>query len=283
MGKPALCVRRADVVIDFTSLAVQQTPSNFCDLETVLADRDQCETDPTLLQIIPYIVLRNDGGKIFVYERGSASGEQRLAAKLSVGLGGHVDVAPPAPGASAFSGLLLSEAERELREEVGLDVELSGLSSAVLYTGATGLPVDQVHLGLVIEHNVLQGQQLKLEEGHVTNGRWVTLSELNVPETFERLEFWSQAVVRQFSTALSCQIGESIDHFCALMYGVQLESSTGVTSAAMQEVSATLSGISANLKLGHAKANVFDAEQLGNDIRTLVGSLDHVSMLTGTA
>jgi predicted NUDIX family phosphoesterase len=282
MGKPALCIRRADVVIDFNNMGVQQAPTNLFDLETQLVDRDLCESDTSLLQLLPYIVVRNDGGKIFLYERDVKGGEPGLHGKLSIGLGGHVDSAPPAPGADALVGLLLAEAERELLEEAGVKAELSTLAAAVVYTGAAS-KVDAVHLGIILEHTVPPGTTIVPEPGHIKDGRFVTLAELTTPETFDRLEPWSQAIVREYNAALSCQLGEVIEHFCGLMYGVQLESMTGITATSMQEVSAVLSSISMNLKLRHAVAKVFDADQMRMDVAAVNGSLDHASMLAGVA
>lgn len=53
--------------------------------------RSTCETDPTYKQIIPYhLVIRN--GKILEYVRTKKSGEQRLATKRSIGIGGHINL-----------------------------------------------------------------------------------------------------------------------------------------------------------------------------------------------
>src|SRR5262249_61856216 len=52
--------------------------------------RSSAETDPSLKQIIPYSILRS-AGKILRYKRGKKSGEQRLVAKGSIGIGGHMD------------------------------------------------------------------------------------------------------------------------------------------------------------------------------------------------
>src|SRR6187397_2370807 len=52
--------------------------------------RPPAESDPSLKQIIPYVLLVH-GGRVFHYVRGKKSGEQRLVAKGSIGIGGHMN------------------------------------------------------------------------------------------------------------------------------------------------------------------------------------------------
>ena len=54
------------------------------------APRSSAETDPSLKQIIPYAILAS-GGRALRYKRGKKSGEQRLVAKGSIGIGGHMN------------------------------------------------------------------------------------------------------------------------------------------------------------------------------------------------
>src|SRR6218665_1956509 len=66
-------------------------------LEAILAPgsnfflpRPDAENDPTHKQIIPYSILRHQG-RYLVYTRGGKSGEKRLVAKRSIGIGGHIN------------------------------------------------------------------------------------------------------------------------------------------------------------------------------------------------
>ena len=52
--------------------------------------RSSAETDPGLKQIIPYALIVANG-QILRYRRGKSSGEQRLVAKYSIGIGGHMN------------------------------------------------------------------------------------------------------------------------------------------------------------------------------------------------
>ena len=52
--------------------------------------RAQAETNPDFKQIIPYVMI-TDGKSILHYVRGKKAGEQRLVAKGSIGIGGHIN------------------------------------------------------------------------------------------------------------------------------------------------------------------------------------------------
>ena len=52
--------------------------------------RSKAETDPSHKQIIPYVLLAH-GNRILYYVRGKRAGEQRLVAKGSIGIGGHMN------------------------------------------------------------------------------------------------------------------------------------------------------------------------------------------------
>src|SRR5688572_2701510 len=52
--------------------------------------RPPAETDPSLKQIIPYVLLVHEG-RVLHYVRGKKAGEQRLVAKGSIGIGGHMN------------------------------------------------------------------------------------------------------------------------------------------------------------------------------------------------
>ena len=52
--------------------------------------RSIAESDPDYKQIIPYVLLAH-GGRVLHYVRGKKAGEQRLVAKGSIGIGGHMN------------------------------------------------------------------------------------------------------------------------------------------------------------------------------------------------
>src|SRR6202047_3057914 len=64
-------------------------PSILARKNNFFAPRSAAENDPSLKQIIPYVLISGEG-KIFRYTRGKTSGEKRLVAKGSIGIGGHM-------------------------------------------------------------------------------------------------------------------------------------------------------------------------------------------------
>src|SRR4051812_41322848 len=52
--------------------------------------RSQAGTGPSHKQIIPYALLMHEG-RVLHYVRGKKAGEQRLVAKGSIGIGGHMN------------------------------------------------------------------------------------------------------------------------------------------------------------------------------------------------
>src|SRR5437879_7484488 len=107
--------------------------------------RSQAESDPTFKQIIPYalIVFQNS---LLHYVRGKKAGEQRLVAKGSIGIGGHMaetDESLFAMDEQAYR----AGVEREVNEEIKIDTPFEDHIVALLNDDST--EVGRVHLGVV--------------------------------------------------------------------------------------------------------------------------------------
>ena len=147
--------------------------------------RPLAEKDPTHKQIIPYVLLAH-GDRVLFYVRGKKAGEQRLVAKGSIGIGGHMNE-------SDESLFALDEAayragvEREVSEEVRINTKFDDQIVALLNDDSN--EVGQVHLG-VIHVFKLAEPKVEKREAMITN-----LDFLSKDELFERresLETWSQ-------------------------------------------------------------------------------------------
>lgn len=157
--------------------------------------RSQCETNPNVLQLIPYVVIRHkESGAYLTYTRGVGGDEAGLHSKRSVGLGGHIDVAPT----TKLSSLIIDEAARELEEEIGLPpaTTLPLLENAIdkayyLFTNADD--VSKVHLGIaiVIELDELDIRSAELDT--ITELHWVTSKVLLADPDI--LELWSKIIL----------------------------------------------------------------------------------------
>jgi predicted NUDIX family phosphoesterase len=150
--------------------------------------RSAAEDDPSLKQIIPYAVFFH-GGKILHYRRGAKSGEKRLVAKSSVGIGGHVndtDENPEHLDSPAYHNAV----RREISEELRLGGGFTERAVALINDDST--EVGRVHLGVV--------HLVELESADVAPGE-AAIAELGFARRDELLarrdefETWSQIVL----------------------------------------------------------------------------------------
>ena len=147
--------------------------------------RDRVENDPSLKQIIPYIVLRY-GDRIFLAQRTRGGAEARLREKFSIGLGGHItrdDVSDAADPVEA--GMI-----RELTEEVEMPPGWRARPVGILNDDLE--PVGRVHFGLVYLADVPTAA-VRVREKDKLTGAFATLAEIRHVQA--RLETWSQFVL----------------------------------------------------------------------------------------
>ena len=156
-------------------------------------DREAAEEDPSHKQLIPYCVFRC-GEHILHYTRGKAGGESRLHAKISVGVGGHVnpvDMDGGKTGADTYHAAVT----REIEEELNLPADHDHRIIALLNDDSNA--VGQVHLGIV--HLVeLESDAVSSREDALLDLGFTPLSELNGP-LYDRLETWSQFCIRHLA------------------------------------------------------------------------------------
>src|SRR5256712_4709143 len=147
--------------------------------------RAQAERDLTHKQIIPYALLAFEN-KVLYYVRGKKAGEQRLVAKGSIGIGGHMNETDE----SLFA---LDEAayragvEREVNEEIKINSPFEDRIVALLNDDTT--EVGRVHLGIV---HIFKLAEPKIEkrEAMITGLTFLRKEELLARR--ETMESWSQ-------------------------------------------------------------------------------------------
>lgn len=153
-------------------------------------DRAKAEEDPAHKQLIPYCVFRC-GDRILHYTRGKSGGESRLHAKISVGVGGHVnpvDTGGGKIGPDAYHAAVT----REIEEELDLPDEHGHRIIALLNDDSN--PVGQVHLGIL--HLVdLKSDSVTSREDALADLGFSALSEL-AGSRFGDLETWSGFCIR---------------------------------------------------------------------------------------
>ena len=175
-NKAILCVSKNvwDLSVRFSNL------SNDIERHGLLLNRDAIEYDEDFLQVIPYMVLRWDY-KIYLYKRKGK--EKRLDGKLSIGIGGHCE-----------SMDYKSEAQRELKEETGIQVDI-GKPISILRTDDN---VGKHHVGIMHVVDIDNLEYFKVSS-ETDWGNWVSPHYIDMclndnPDSFES---WSRIVIEK--------------------------------------------------------------------------------------
>ena len=152
--------------------------------------RDQAEQNPAYKQIIPYalIVFEN---RVLHYVRGKKAGEQRLVAKGSIGIGGHMsEEKDKFLWHTTDEQAYRAGVEREVNEEIKIDTPFEDRIVALLNDDTTD--VGRVHLGIVHVFK-LAAPKIQKREAMITGLTFLTKEEL--VSRRESLESWSQICV----------------------------------------------------------------------------------------
>ena len=150
--------------------------------------RPEAESNPAYKQIIPYalIVFQNT---VLHYVRGKKAGEQRLIAKGSIGIGGHMNETDESLFAMDQEAYRAG-VEREVNEEIKIDTPFEDQIVALLNDDST--EVGRVHLGIVHIFK-LHEPKVQKREAMITGLTFLTKEELT--KRRESLESWSQICV----------------------------------------------------------------------------------------
>ena len=150
--------------------------------------RSEAEINPAYKQIIPYalIVFQNT---VLHYVRGKKAGEQRLIAKGSIGVGGHMNETDESLFAMDEQAYRAG-VEREVNEEIEIGTPFEDQVVALLNDDST--EVGRVHLG-VVHIFKLKEPKVQKREAVITGLTFLTTEELTTRR--ESLETWSQICV----------------------------------------------------------------------------------------
>jgi predicted NUDIX family phosphoesterase len=158
--------------------------------------RAEAENDPAHKQIIPYAIIAC-GDRILHYVRGKKAGEQRLVAKGSIGIGGHMndeDESLFAWDEKAYR----AGVEREVSEEIKIETNFEDRIVALLNDDTT--EVGRVHLGIVHLFRLIE-PKVEKREAMITSLAFLTKDELRARRDI--LETWSQICVDSLDRLLS--------------------------------------------------------------------------------
>ncbi|MBK1835272.1 hypothetical protein [Roseibacillus ishigakijimensis] len=153
-------------------------------------DRDLAEQDPGFKQLIPYCVFHHEG-RVLHYTRGKSSGESRLHAQGSVGIGGHIN---PVDAGEEHLGqaTYYAAVEREIGEELNLGGDYSNRIVGLINDDSN--EVGRVHLGIVHLFE-LESAEVASNEDALANLSFQSQENL-LGELFPQLETWSAHCVR---------------------------------------------------------------------------------------
>lgn len=160
--------------------------------------RGPAETDPSMKQIIPYVVFVH-GDRVLHYVRGKKAGEQRLVAKGSIGIGGHMNNEDEdlfnqgVDRASYVAGV-----HREIAEELRLGAKYSDHIVALLNDDSND--VGKVHLGVVHVFR-LESEDVAKGEAMITDLQFLDRAQLAARR--ETMESWSQICFERIDELLA--------------------------------------------------------------------------------
>jgi predicted NUDIX family phosphoesterase len=157
--------------------------------------RPEAESNPDYKQIIPYalIVFQNT---VLHYVRGKKAGEQRLIAKGSIGVGGHMNETDESLFAMDEQAYRAG-VEREVNEEIKIDTSFEDEIVALLNDDST--EVGRVHLGIVHVFK-LKEPKVHKREAMITGLTFLTKEELLARR--ETMETWSEICLNSLDRLL---------------------------------------------------------------------------------
>jgi len=195
MGKVALCFKE-----NLNSLMKKEVET----IDFTMVDRDICELPENgYQQLIPYVVFRSldaESGRLNLlqYKRpDQGDGEERLAGKVSIGFGGHIDeveevvysaIVDNEDGSCTYKlnvfdivNTAIKSATREIKEELGIDItngdfDISTdtiMKKASFFAGELSEEVNQVHTGILVLIDCTQEQMDSIKTSSGVNAEEV--------------------------------------------------------------------------------------------------------------
>lgn len=158
--------------------------------------RAAAESDPSMKQIIPYVLLVH-GERLLHYVRGKKSGEQRLVAKGSIGIGGHMNDHDEGLFALDLEAYRVA-VQREVGEELRLGSTYTNHLVALLNDDST--EVGRVHLGVVHVFR-LATDDVQKGEAMITELQLLDRGQLRARQ--ENMESWSQICLAHLDSLLT--------------------------------------------------------------------------------
>lgn len=197
--EPVLCISQealAEQRIPTTGMGILAFDWDKVDLDHIaLLSRSVCDNPKHksvgeyFPQIIPYIVVRNQEGKILTYSRGKGT-EDRLHAFRSIGFGGHIDFVDVFNHPSNLISAIQVGADREIAEELVADGNITNNikpdNIIIDYTNDVG----KVHVGVLFDITL---DEVNTDTYEISDAMWLSLDEIK--QSSSKYENWSRLVI----------------------------------------------------------------------------------------
>lgn len=197
--EPVLCISQealAEQRIPTTGMGILAFDWDKVDLDHIaLLSRSVCDNPKHksvgeyFPQIIPYIVVRNQEGKILTYSRGKGT-EDRLHAFRSIGFGGHIDFVDVFNHPSNLISAIQVGADREIAEELGADSNITNNikpdNIIIDYTNGVG----KVHVGVLFDITL---DEVNTDTYEISDAMWLSLDKIK--QSSSKYENWSRLVI----------------------------------------------------------------------------------------
>lgn len=197
--EPVLCISQealAEQRIPTTGMGILAFDWDKVDLDHIaLLSRSVCDNPKHksvgeyFPQIIPYIVVRNQEGKILTYSRGKGT-EDRLHAFRSIGFGGHIDFVDVFNHPSNLIFAIQVGADREIAEELDADGNITNNikpdNIIIDYTNDVG----KVHVGVLFDITL---DEVNTDTYEISDAMWLSLDEIK--QSSSKYENWSRLVI----------------------------------------------------------------------------------------
>jgi predicted NUDIX family phosphoesterase len=175
-----------------TPYALEDINKNILKYENLwFIPRAVAETDERFLQIIPYVVVKQDGD-ILTYQRPSKNTDDRLSSKWSIGVGGHINLTDHSE--DNLGSVIINAAARELKEEFNIwKVDSFEDRAALLFDSSDA--VGRVHLGIVLYFDLPLDTTIEHDPKEISNYVFYTTDELKNAQNTLNLESWSKHII----------------------------------------------------------------------------------------
>jgi predicted NUDIX family phosphoesterase len=181
-------------VLVVPSPAPTSTEELLASREHFFMERMKAESDLSVKQIIPYIVIVKDDS-VLAYKRSSGTTESRLHGMLSIGWGGHIEEIDSEPDVDTdLATYIRNCALREIQEELSWGAPVRCTQLGLVNDDET--EVGRFHLGW-LEAWEYSGATLVAAEDTAEETFWLPLAQAE--SLVDNLESWSQLALKQLA------------------------------------------------------------------------------------